>query len=422
VIVTQVGIACFIIFQTLVVANMLTVENFGVMVEANGALVWGVNDFDQSFQTPFTWDLKRGATGFALACKVRAWAREDIVLASKVFIDSYTSTVVNHNCTFRDTDRFTESGDYVKKNAPLIAKLFKESRDMETAKKTDKWLTKKMSIDLKKNKFKPKDNLIPLDDSEIPEFQASIDAYLYHGVAALAKYPNDGNFYKVMAVARKLGSGTGSIGLNRFYILIKGRYAEKNGYIILEMKQEVNSVLEVFFRYSYTASQEGKRAVDAVRSAWPYTNLFYGWTTYKGNSYIVREKSKHAVSADLQELSKDEFMQYSALSGRALAFYHIRARCPNFQCQENADSAVDKEICGELVRYIQGFGVAEFKQSIFKFSMEETKRQVGAWNLLRQFVNPRRGKGKSIQLLHGGELPPSCPYGGRNVSVNKAED
>ena len=35
-------------------------ENFGVMVQANDDLVWGVNDFDQGFNAPFTWDIKRG--------------------------------------------------------------------------------------------------------------------------------------------------------------------------------------------------------------------------------------------------------------------------------------------------------------------------------------------------------------------------
>jgi uncharacterized protein (DUF2252 family) len=60
-------------------------ENFGVMVESSnnvqpkssgtGDLVWGVNDFDQSFLAPFSWDLKRGAKGVQFAeLGLKSWA------------------------------------------------------------------------------------------------------------------------------------------------------------------------------------------------------------------------------------------------------------------------------------------------------------------------------------------------------------
>lgn len=386
-------------------------ENFGVMVQANGALVWGVNDFDQSFTTPFSWDVKRGATGFALGSRSRAWAEEDDSNSARAFVEAYVSTFVDHpNCDFTNSERFTENGSYVNEHAPLIQTLFLKSRDTETTKNTLKFLEKKMMIDLKTDQFIQSDQITPLPTELIPEFQESIDAYLYHGVAALAKFPNDGKFYKVVAVARKEGSGTGSIGLNRFYILIKGRYAsQKYGYIILEMKEEVNSVLQVFFRYSYTAQQEGKRAVDAERSSWPYTNLFYGWTTFRGKAYIVREKSKHNVGVDLEELTKDEYLQYSAHGGRALALYHMRARCNNHLCDPDQESAVDLEICSQIQNYLRhSVGIQNFTNQVHQFAMDETKRQTKAWSMVRGYVNPRRDTKTSWHLLNGGERPHSC--------------
>ncbi|GBG31480.1 Hypothetical Protein FCC1311_077042 [Hondaea fermentalgiana] len=386
-------------------------ENFGVMVQANGDLVWGVNDFDQSFTTPFSWDVKRGATGFALGSVARAWADEDHSNAARAFVEAYVSTLVDHpNCEFANTERFIEHGRYVEGHASLIKDLFKKSRDRESKKETLHFLEDKMSIDLKNDRFIKTDKIHPVNESLIPEFQESVDAYLYHGVAALAKFPNDGKFYKVVAVARKEGSGTGSIGLNRFYLLIKGRYeSQKHGYIILEMKEEVNSVLQVFFRYSYTASQEGKRAVDAERSAWPYTNLFYGWTTFRDKSYIIREKSKHNVDVNLEKLSKDEYIQYSSHGGRALALYHIRARCNNHECEPHAQSAVDKEICSQIQTYLhKNVGVQNFTNQVHQFAIEETNREIKAWKLLRSFVNPRRDTKTSYKLLNGGERPHSC--------------
>ncbi len=47
----------------------LHVENFGTWRDAEGRLVWGVNDFDECGRMPFTSDLARLATSAMLACR-----------------------------------------------------------------------------------------------------------------------------------------------------------------------------------------------------------------------------------------------------------------------------------------------------------------------------------------------------------------
>jgi hypothetical protein len=47
----------------------LHVENFGTWVDADGRLVWGVNDFDEASYFPYTLDLVRLATSALLAAK-----------------------------------------------------------------------------------------------------------------------------------------------------------------------------------------------------------------------------------------------------------------------------------------------------------------------------------------------------------------
>ena len=44
-------------------------ENFGVSKGADGKLSFGLNDFDEAHPAPFSWDVKRGATGFELAAR-----------------------------------------------------------------------------------------------------------------------------------------------------------------------------------------------------------------------------------------------------------------------------------------------------------------------------------------------------------------
>jgi uncharacterized protein (DUF2252 family) len=70
----------------------LHVENFGTWRDAEGRLVWGVNDFDEAWRLPYTNDLTRLATSACLA--VRAG---DLVLSAKEvagsLLDGYTSAL-----------------------------------------------------------------------------------------------------------------------------------------------------------------------------------------------------------------------------------------------------------------------------------------------------------------------------------------
>src|SRR5213593_4021592 len=52
----------------------LHVENFGTWRDAEGRLVWGVNDVDEACQLPYTQDLVRLATSAVLAVRHRHFA------------------------------------------------------------------------------------------------------------------------------------------------------------------------------------------------------------------------------------------------------------------------------------------------------------------------------------------------------------
>src|SRR5262245_41524700 len=45
----------------------LHIENFGTWRDAEGRLAWGINDFDEAFELPYTNDLVRLATSALLA-------------------------------------------------------------------------------------------------------------------------------------------------------------------------------------------------------------------------------------------------------------------------------------------------------------------------------------------------------------------
>jgi len=381
-------------------------ENFGTQVMVNGKLMWGVNDFDQSFPTPFSWDLKRGATGMQVACRARGW--NDVVCKASVnaFVGAYMDIAARHNISniyVSNQDRYVE-GSRASDAAPLLVNVFKRARKAETDEEVLRWLRDDLNVDTERDRFFETAVTTPLPDEVVPEFQAAIEAYLFHGVPAVVMYPF-GEFWKVLAVAKRKGSGTGSIGLNRFYVLLRGKKSTYGGRIVVEMKQEVHSLLESFFRFKITLSEQGKRAVDAERGAYPYTNPFYGWTIYKDHAYVIREKSKHEKSIRLSDLTAEEYLDFSVLCGRALAMYHFKMRCDDHYCNLDDVAAVDRETWSSVAEYIQDYGPEAFRSMVTSFAFRETERQIEAWDWLRTTVRQTKARGESPLWLLNFQLP-----------------
>ena len=79
---------------TVVAIGDLHLENFGTWRDAEGRLIWGVNDFDEAYQLPYTSDLVRLATSVHMASKERNFkihSRDACALLFKGYRDGLTS-------------------------------------------------------------------------------------------------------------------------------------------------------------------------------------------------------------------------------------------------------------------------------------------------------------------------------------------
>ena len=111
-------------------------------------------------------------------------------------------------------------GSKATREAPMLDSLFKDLRKRDTPEGKAAWLGK--MVDLDKQIFKAKaGKIVLLPDSAIAKFQKVVDKYLFSGVSFLATITDPEKFFKVLSVAQKLGSGTGSIGLNRYWVLLQ---------------------------------------------------------------------------------------------------------------------------------------------------------------------------------------------------------
>lgn len=71
----------------------LHMENFGTWRDAEGRLIWGINDFDEAHAAPYTNDLTRLATSVLLAARARK-LRIAPASACQAILDGYTANLV----------------------------------------------------------------------------------------------------------------------------------------------------------------------------------------------------------------------------------------------------------------------------------------------------------------------------------------
>lgn len=157
------------------------------------------------------------------------------------FISSYLKTIENNNL-LTVNDIFV-SGSSRLSEFPMIDKLFRDMLKMSSPIAQRAWFRKK-GIDLASETFVENAKLYPLPKSSIPLWQAAVDRYIYHGPKELVRTGSTDprNYFKVLDVAKKKGSGTGSVGLSRFWVLIEGESKDPLDDRVLEFKQATDSV------------------------------------------------------------------------------------------------------------------------------------------------------------------------------------
>ncbi len=284
-------------------------ENFGVMEADGGTLLWGLNDFDEAAFAPFSWDAKRGATSIVLAAGERAFNGKTCRQMA-----GYLGAI--QKCVDGDTEA---EAHFTRKRGPkLIRKLIAKAADVDP----EEWLMKGY-LDSRTGQFADSDEIAPLPD-RVPDFQKSLDAYL---PTVCEKSKNLPTKITVLDVATKTGSGTGSIGLWRYYALVEVESRRDSQKMLLELKQERCSVLQPYVGNSpLLFSSEGSRVAFAEEIDLPRANPFYGYTSIDGTSYLVRERSPHKARVKLVKLTKPKkFQKYAEACGAALAYAHARS-------------------------------------------------------------------------------------------------
>ncbi|KAL4928120.1 DUF2252 domain-containing protein [Aspergillus undulatus] len=293
----------------------LHAENFGTYMDSQGRLIFNVNDFDEAYVGPFTWDVKRFAASIALIGYAKALSDKQITRLVKTYAAAYRERI-HLLATSENQDqvpRFTL--DTAK--GPLLDAL-RDAR-METRVGL---LDSMTEIHEYERRFTPGGGAVALDETTREKVIAAFNNYL----KTLPEPKASSQAHRVKDVVGRRGVGIGSAGLPSYNILLEGKSEAIENDVVIYMKQSTAAAVSRHVSNTAAANyfqHEGHRTVISQRALQAHADPWLGWTEIDGVGQLVAEVSPYAVDLDWSDINElDEMAAVVADLGRATAMMH----------------------------------------------------------------------------------------------------
>ncbi|GAB2626420.1 hypothetical protein Aab01nite_66070 [Paractinoplanes abujensis] len=334
----------------------LHAENFGTYMNASGHLVFNVNDFDEAYVGPFSWDLKRFAASVALLGYSKALSDEHISALVTGFAQSYLTEL--RAIALGGDDAI---GSITLENADgALRRVLQEAR---LSTRID-LLGAQTTIDDYERRFTLADGVFEVDE---PTRAAVLEAFERY----LPTLPEQSRPVSTTIKDIKLrkGVGIGSAGLPSYNLLLEGHTEALENDVIIYMKQaQVPAVarwidderVRSYFQHQGHRTAESQHALQAHADSW------VGYTTLNGVGQLVAEVSPYAADLDWSDVNEpEELAGVIADLGRAVARMHSVADdesshdLVDFSTEEAIVAEVDKDEAGfvqHLVDFAHRYG------------------------------------------------------------------
>ncbi|WP_371793637.1 DUF2252 domain-containing protein [Streptomyces sp. NBC_01471] len=297
----------------------LHAENFGTYMDANGRLIFNVNDFDEAYVGPFTWDVQRFAASLALLGHAKALSDDQITGLVETYAAAYRERIRVLASGAQDDDVPPFTLDTAE--GPLLGALRAARARTRFA-----LLDSMTEIRDHERRFTADSSSVELDAATRYKILAAFDGYLETLPEESLGRPES---YRVKDVVGRRGIGIGSAGLPSYNILLEGHSDALENDVIIYMKQGqtpavsrhiTDPAVRGYFRH------EGHRTVISQRALQAHADPWLGWTELDGAGQLVAEVSPYAVDLDWSDLDDpEEIAAVVADLGRATATMHAAA-------------------------------------------------------------------------------------------------
>jgi uncharacterized protein (DUF2252 family) len=289
------------------------VRNLGAFASPTGAVVFDINDFDETMPGPWEWDLKRLATSIVLSGREAGHSDGAGKDAVKSFVAEYRKSV-NYcsKLTVLGVARYTV---HRRTETGLVPDLLAKA-ERATPQHTLEQLTEKREGAWR---FKEKKPLLTMvSDKTRRDVLTAINSY-YDTLSHERRHFLEG--YRPVDVAFKV-VGTGSVGTRDYVILCFGNGTEDP--LFLQMKEEPASAYTQYLKAQIPDNQ-GERVVQGQRLMQAQSDIFLGWTRMAGRDYLVRQLADHKATILTEDLKGPGLSEYAKMCGEVLGKGHARS-------------------------------------------------------------------------------------------------
>ena len=283
----------------------LHLENFGAYKGDNRLVYFDLNDFDEAALAPASWDLLRMLTSIWVGIDSRSGKTSDTNTLCSTFLDAYSSSLATGKSYW--VERETAQGPV----RALLDSLRERSRLQFLDVRTE---------------LKGRKRVIRVDGRKALAASKKQRATIVEFMSSFAARQSNPGFYKTLDVARRI-AGTGSLGVDRFAILVQGKSSPSSNYL-LDLKLSTKSTLatHVGLRQPRWLT-EAHRIVELQQRSQAAPMAFLQPVLVGDTAYVLRElqPSEDRISFAPLKLPIGELKELVTSMGKIVAWAHLRS-------------------------------------------------------------------------------------------------
>jgi uncharacterized protein (DUF2252 family) len=313
-------------------------SNFGGFASPDRALVFDINDFDETSPGPWEWDVKRLAASIAIVGRQLglsgAERRTAVAASARSYREAMRGFAAMGNLAVwyarLDTDRLraAASRDASARAEKTLTRAVKKAQSKDSVRAVSK-LTERVDGRLRIVSRPPL--IVPVEelagdvdrDALVAEMQALLGKYK-RTLKSDRRHLIDR--YRYVHMARKV-VGVGSVGTRAWVVLLAGR--DDDDPLFMQVKEAGPSVLAPYTGRD-PAPNQGQRVVQGQWLMQATSDILLGWLRAVGidqeqRDFYVRQLWDWKTSADVERMTQDGLTLYGEMCGWTLARAHARS-------------------------------------------------------------------------------------------------
>ena len=299
--------------------------NFGAYGHHDDQVRYGMDDFDDALIGDYQYDVWRLAISLVLDARENAeLSPKAIDKALNKLLEGYMDTLSVH----REDDVAIHAITLDNAKDPLQSFMGKVADKQSRARMLEKWTT--LDPDKGRQFAERPGKLANLPADVASQLRRIIEQEYQQTLQHPIKESDPQHFF-VKDTARRLDAGTGSLGVERYYVLIEGGADHEHDDVILDIKEQVTPEA---YRLMDKAQQqawrklfpnEGIRHAAAFHAIAEHPDAYLGWLTMNGKVFSVRERSPFKKDYPTHNLSGGKaYRKLARQWGEILAREHLR--------------------------------------------------------------------------------------------------